>query len=82
MKEQDIVVLSLDHVSTRAAICASFRSPTKYARLRGLVVSTLLGMLNGSIRYCANPASVYQAVLRQMRTDGVLVEESDVREAA
>jgi len=75
-------VLTIDLEATREAIRIKFKTSSNYARLSGLASSTVFSILNGTFRYFNNPSSVYQAVLRQMQADGVLVECSDLKEAA
>lgn len=80
--EQVNNILTIDRDATREAIRIKFRSPVDFALASGFRQSTIYGILNGSIRYCKDPDSVYQAILRAMREHGVLTEESELKEAA
>lgn len=84
MKEQqnfDTEILTIDLAATREQIRIKFHSPAAYARLRMIPAGTFYPVLSG-VKYTKKQHSVCQAILRQLRDDGVLVEQTAMQEAA
>ena len=84
MKEQQIVdteILTIDLPATKEQIRVKFHSPAAYSRLRMIPAGTFYAVLDAE-RYSARPESKCQAILRQLKVDGVLVEQTSLKEAA
>ncbi len=81
-KLNDIEILTIDREQTAKKIRVLHGNVSVYCRLRGLIIATVLPLLNGRTTYCSKPDSEYQKILRQFQADGVLVEQIELKEAA
>ncbi len=75
-------ILTVDGSATREAIRIKFYNLNRYARDRRINYTTIDKMLTGRQQHVPKYDSVYQAVLRQLQADGVLVESAELQEAA
>lgn len=80
-------VLTIDLDATRENMRIKYHSSAAFSRMliangEDVAPSTVHSLLNGNMRYFSDPASVYQRLLRIFKEHGVLVEQTNLKEAA
>lgn len=86
-KFNDFEILTIDLNETREKVRIKYRSTAAFSRMliaagKDVAGSSVHSLLNGNMRYFSNPVSVYQRLLRIFKEYGVLVEQSNLKEAA
>lgn len=86
-KLNKIKILTIDPDETREKVRIKYHSTAAFSRMliakgEDVATSSVHSLLNGNMRYISDPTSVYQRLLRTFKEYGVLVEQSNMKEAA
>lgn len=86
-KLNNIEILTIDTDATTEEIRIKYRSNAAFSRMlqdkgEDISLSSLNAVLNRQRRYLSDPSSLYQRLLRTFKAYGVLVEKSNMKEAA